>query len=70
MCVLIFFCLGPTKKMIQLVEYMPNFKGFCPLDKKLCGTHNFEKKEVKFGGNIISSEISTVGLTQIDFNRR
>ena len=64
--------MDPTKKIIQWVKNMHNFRIFFLLDHNLCEPHTFEKKEmiVLGGKKIISGKISTVGLTQMNFNRR
>ena len=51
---------------------MPNFRDFLSIDSKLMwASHLWEEESDTFGKKkIISSEISIVRLTQIDFNNR
>ena len=58
--------------MIKWIKNIPNFKYFCPLDHNLCGSHTFENKKLIIleRKKIVLSEISTIELIQIDFNRR
>ena len=51
---------------------MPIFKKNFPLDKNLCGSNTFgeEGSDSFERKKVISSEISTVELTQMNFNRR
>ena len=51
---------------------MPSFRDFLSIELKHMLTHTFEKIEVIFLGEkkFISGEISTIELTQMDFNHR
>ena len=48
-----------------MIKNMLRFKNYLAIESQLCGLHTFKKKEV-----IVSDEISVVGLTQMNFNRK
>ena len=65
--------MSPNKQIIQLVKYMPVFRyffGLCIIT--YAGSTPLKRRKVIFFGEkkIVLGEISTVGLTQIDFNHR
>ena len=72
MCVSVVFFVPLTKKIIQRVKIMPNFKGFLFIGSKLMwAPHLWEERSDSFRRKkIISNEISAVGLTQMNFNCR
>ena len=62
--------MGYTKKIIQWVNICPSLKIFYLLDKNIYGFHTFWEEESVRAKKIISIEISAIGLTQMNFNRK
>ena len=68
MCILNFFFVGSTKKMIQSIKYIPNFRCFLCIESKSIQPHTFEKKKViYFEKKKISNKISVIELIKNRF---
>ena len=67
-----FFVGGPIKKIIQWVKNMPNFIYFLFIGSEIMWiSHFWEEESDNFRRKKINSgEISVVGFTQINLNRR
>ena len=63
---------GFTKKMIKWIKYMLRFRDILAIGSHLMWAPYILKEEsyIFLRKKIVSSEISAIGLTQMDFNRR
>ena len=72
MCILVFVCMSPIKKMIKWEKNIINFRGVLSVrSKPMWIPHLWEDGSDSFRGKkIISSKILVVKFTQMNFNRR